>query len=393
MPASDPNQGTGGLPNRALLYVLPVPGFFSQTGHVGGHISHAYGVVEALAEQGYAVDIVAEEPDPVLENASRRYLILPSAAHGILGRQLWNLHVLSSLKKIVGLENYDFVYCRYSVGFAPWIGRLRSITGRIPLVLEVNSIGSSRRGWLSPLESRALAQADLLVCVSRNLMEQMAGLLGRRITAKMFLMPNAVRPELFAEPQLPDSALPECGPIKVGYAGVFKAHYNLDVLAQAVALARDNGLDAQLHLAGDGPLRPALQETLFNREWVFDHGNLDFEQVPDFLGAMDILVCPQSPDNKFQSPLKLFEYMAAGKPIIGADIPSVAELLGRGERGLLYQPDDARDLADKIEEMAADPERSRRIAARARQEVEANHTWQARLGTLLREMARRGLLP
>lgn len=392
MPICEPTQNAAIKNNLNILYILPVPRFFSQIGQIGGHVSHAYGVVGALAEKGYDVDIIAEGLDPVLKKDCRRYLILPSAGRSPIKRIFWNQKLLSLIKKAVTDGNYDFVYCRYSVGFAPWVIRLRSQLGQIPLVLEVNSIGSSKRIWLRPLESRAIACADLAVCISEVLKEHLETLLGSRTYRNIYFMPNAVRPESFAVANKPDDTF-TVGPIKIGYAGVFKPNYNLDVLASAMEMVRRKGLEVELHLAGTGPLRPTLQRTLFKLDWVVDHGKLNFEQVPNFLASMDILVCPQSHSNRFQSPLKIFEYMATQRPIIGANIPGIATLLGDSECGLLYRPDDASDLAQKIIWMASRPDKAQKMALLARKEILAHHTWRARLDSLLSEMHLRGLLP
>jgi len=44
-----------------ILYILPIPDFFSQASGVGGHIAHAYGIVNGFAKLGYELDVIAEE--------------------------------------------------------------------------------------------------------------------------------------------------------------------------------------------------------------------------------------------------------------------------------------------------------------------------------------------
>ena len=123
-----------------------------------------------------------------------------------------------------------------------------------------------------------------------------------------------------------------------------------------------------------------------------DHGRLDFTEVPAFLNAMNILVCPQSRQNYFMSPLKVYEYMAAGRPVIGARIPPVEALICHEESGLLYEPDETSSLAAAITQLITQPGLAQRLARAAQQEVRDKHTWSKRIERLLAELERRGLV-
>jgi glycosyltransferase involved in cell wall biosynthesis len=90
----------------------------------------------------------------------------------------------------------------------------------------------------------------------------------------------------------------------------------------------------------------------------------------------------------FTSPLKLFEAMASGRPIVASDLPSIREVLKHGDNALLVPPGDAKALAAAIQRLANEPETGARIAARAREEVH-RYSWDERghrLGALLRRV-------
>lgn len=76
-------------------------------------------------------------------------------------------------------------------------------------------------------------------------------------------------------------------------------------------------------------------------------------EIDDYLHAADILLLPNSAKYDRQtyvtSPLKLFEYMAAKKPIVAARLPSIQEILQEGKNAVMFSPDDAKDLAEKIQ--------------------------------------------
>ena len=90
----------------------------------------------------------------------------------------------------------------------------------------------------------------------------------------------------------------------------------------------------------------------------------------------------------FTSPLKLFEYMAAARPIVASDLPALREVLRDGENALLVPPEDPVALAVAIRRLQEDPALAERLAGQAARDVRA-YTWEERgrrivefLGTL-----------
>jgi len=79
----------------------------------------------------------------------------------------------------------------------------------------------------------------------------------------------------------------------------------------------------------------------------------------------------------FTSPLKLFEAMASGRPVIASDLPSIREILTHDENALLVPPGNAHALAAAIERLLSDSALSARLAARAFEDVKGN-SWDRR---------------
>ena len=115
-------------------------------------------------------------------------------------------------------------------------------------------------------------------------------------------------------------------------------------------------------------------------------GHVPPDQVPAYLAAADLLILPNSARSetsaRFTSPMKLFEYMAAGRPIVASRLPSLQEVLRDGENAVLADPDDAVSLARKIVDISGDEVLSGRIASTARQEAQS-HSWDARASVIL----------
>ncbi|WP_084669090.1 glycosyltransferase family 4 protein [Spirulina major] len=114
-------------------------------------------------------------------------------------------------------------------------------------------------------------------------------------------------------------------------------------------------------------------------------------ELPPYLFAADLLLLPTSQQWKLASttsPLKLFEYMAAQRPIIASDLPNIATVLRDRHNGRLIPPDDPDAMADAIRALLADPVAGDAIAAQAWQDVQ-HHTWTQRAATILQFISAR----
>jgi glycosyltransferase involved in cell wall biosynthesis len=111
-------------------------------------------------------------------------------------------------------------------------------------------------------------------------------------------------------------------------------------------------------------------------------------EVPDYLAAADILVLPTTSDlpyAAYTSPLKLFEYMASGRPIVASDLPVLREVLEDQVNALLFPPHDAAALAGAVERLWHDVELRRRLADQAWADVQS-YSWNERATRILQRM-------
>jgi glycosyltransferase involved in cell wall biosynthesis len=123
-------------------------------------------------------------------------------------------------------------------------------------------------------------------------------------------------------------------------------------------------------------------------EW---DGALPHDEALARLAACDILASPHVPlpdQPFFGSPMKIFEYMALGRPIVASRLEQLGEVLEDGRTAVLVRPGDAGDLAAGIERVLSVPDRGAALGRAARTEVERAHTWDSRAADILAALDR-----
>ncbi|MEE8600817.1 glycosyltransferase [Euzebya tangerina] len=215
-------------------------------------------------------------------------------------------------------------------------------------------------------EQEVLRHAALVLPVSEPLVTYARS---RGATA-VELTPNAVNAAMFPRAARPDRADPTAI-----FVGALRPWHGPEVLAEAW---RSLGADApRLVVVGDGPGRHHLQSV--GAELL---GTVPHDDVPELLRQADLAVAPGPADMPtYFSPLKVFEYMAAGLPVVASDLPGTRQVLS--ERGVLVPAGDASALAAAVAALQADPDRRAQLGAAGRREVLSNHTWPHRARTVL----------
>ena len=115
-------------------------------------------------------------------------------------------------------------------------------------------------------------------------------------------------------------------------------------------------------------------------------GHVAPAEVPRYLSAFDVCAMPLPYTEHFAhyaSPMKLFEYMAAGKAIIASDLPAWSDVVSDGETALLPPPDDTAAWTAAIKRLRADPALRADLGKRARERALAHYTWEARAQAIL----------
>jgi teichuronic acid biosynthesis glycosyltransferase TuaH len=222
------------------------------------------------------------------------------------------------------------------------------------------------RSWLERCEARQMRKADLVVAISDVLAERWT-----RAGVETHTIPNGVEAEMYG--RCDDAPVPSdvelAGPL-AGFIGHLS--HRIDVtLLESVA-------DAGVPLLLVGPRQRTLDspqlERLLSRpdvQWV---GAKPFEQLPSYLGCMDVGLTPygDSDFNRASFPLKTLEYLAGGRPVVTTDLPANAML----DPDLITVENDPASFGTAARRLAHTPA-SPSDAAR-RRAFAAEHTWAAR---------------
>lgn len=262
-------------------------------------------------------------------------------------------------------------------------GAARSATAAlgIPHVLEVNAplvLEAARyRGledvtaWLAR-EREIFATTDAVVVVQRQLVRYVHAVAP---AVPVTCVPNGVRLEGFASPAPIDLGVP-AGSTVVGFVGSMKPWHGVDDLVSAFAAIASRHPRAHLVMVGEGPESDPLRrrisiEGLSARVHLL--GAVGHDRIPAMLRCFDIAAAPFRPSPGFYfGPLKVYEYLAAGLPVVYPDIGDLAETIGAG--GVPYDPGDVAGLAVALDGLLTDSRRRHLVGAAAKL-AGAGHSW------------------
>jgi glycosyltransferase involved in cell wall biosynthesis len=348
--------------------------------------THVLELARALVEIGWRVRVVAPAVGKSEVSVPFRIDYLPALNSPRLLRLLtYEVSLLLYLctRPEVWLRRVSFYVRKGTILLSPMV--LARMLG-IPIILEVNALDTEIE-LHTKLHPAVLAVLQKLSRLSFRLATRIVvpvetvkdALLAEGVpAAKVSAIANGVNEAMFhrIEGDVARKILGLDDGICICYTGHMGSWQGLDTLLAAVAEA---GAPVRVLLVGDGPLRPAFERQArhlgIGRRAIFK-GPVPLGELPVYVSAADICVVPATVAT--HSPVKLFEYLACERPVIGSNVPGIREVVGRYECGWLAEPGDVHDWADKIRAaVSASPEQRRAMGIKGRDAVLKHYTWKA----------------
>jgi len=353
-----------------IVQVLP---FFHP--HAGGVESHVRGLVREFAREGHEVTVVTSRYDRRLpiEEETEGYRILRTRTLGTVLDTPLDLGTGRTVRPIEA----DVFHLHYPPPLTSYFATRALARRHAPVCLTYHcdlylpsAAGRLLAGiYQTVFLPATLDRTDRIVVHTRSYGGTSAMLRGRELT----VIPSAVdldrfRPGLDASRTRSDLRLD--GKRVMVFTGRLVPHKGVDVILEALAQLPK---DVVLVVIGAGPRLPSLVG-LARRLGVEDRVRfcpaVTDEELPYFLSLGDVFVFPSQ--NRLEGfGLVVAEAMAAGLPVVVADMPGVREVIEPGREGLLAEPLIANDLAEKVRILLDDPALARRMGRAARDRAEA----------------------
>jgi glycosyltransferase involved in cell wall biosynthesis len=380
----------------ASIHLRSISGALARLGHDVRVLSPA---TERDGNLDFAVPVVPLPFNPLhvemvrsLRKADKWLGDMPSGHHSRVAHECRNLlynSTLSSAREVLADWEPELIYERYTLfsygglELARAYGVPHLLEVNAPLVLEQQRArGLHLQDVAEEIERRVWTGTDAFLAVSEELTQlaRRAGVAAERL----HVLPNGIDPQQFlvearAAARWRQRLALGDGPV-IGFVGSLKSWHGTDVLLRAFAAVATRHPQSRLLYVGDGPMREALEQlaaSLGVSDRVCFAGAVDHAQVPELLAAMQVAVAPYLASDEFYfSPIKVYEYLAAQRPVIASDIGQISSLIEAGHV-LPCEAGDVASLQQALDSVLEDPATAGATAQRGHEWVLAERTWES----------------
>ena len=296
---------------------------------------------------------------------------------------------------LIGLRlksRYDVIYNRADEGGG---GVLLGKLFGIPTIIEINGIlwdeaklrGRSefRQNLIKWLWGLNVKHVDCIVTVTPNIAKEMQKVY--KIPPDRFIIiQNGVNTNLFKPMDKITTrktlGLNEQSKI-VCFVGQLSPWQGVEYLIKAAPLILEKVPETKFLIIGDGEMREEWENMVSEKKlednFIFT-GRVPYEDVPKYINASDVCVAPfikERNERTGLSPLKLYEYLACGKPVVGSDVGGVGDFLEGYNAGVAVKPENLKELANATVKLLQDDELREKMGKNGREIVVKEHSWES----------------
>jgi glycosyltransferase involved in cell wall biosynthesis len=381
---------------RRLGYLSAAPRVSTKPdSEASGPRSHILGVIGAFKESGWEVFpfIVGDRiPQSITRKSGMRLetsqiLRLAADVVRIISGPVQSMRAWLELH-----DKVDLVYERYAV--LQTLGGIFQLS-KIPWILETSGLyyyeaRVERKsivliGIAKLIELNAYRRCDVLICVTealKDLVVREAGISPKKI----LVIPNGVDCIRFdPEAVSPERIFP--GPT-IGFVSALVRWHRLDILLEALGDLHDSGINVNLVVAGDGPMRVEWEQLAENKglgNSVKFLGHISWDEIPKLIAGFDLGYVGNAKMDigvMYHSPLKMYEYMAMGKPVLAAENDDSRNMIVEKQNGFLFTAGNKDDLKRSIRTALQEVDNWKTMGEEARKTVVNKASWTMRVKTM-----------
>ena len=361
---------------------IPVLGFMGCSVHVREMVNALAGLVSEISIFAPSKGEGNEFPHKIVDSKRFKKKWMGRDLRLILS----NMNLYRTCRKQFKVHRPHFIYERY--GLYGWAGVKLSKKFSIPLIVEINTLLTEEEkdrlhfpGLARIFETTILKRAEAICCPSKIMRTLLAE---RGITKeKIIVTPNGINFEKFNSQMDGEQIRKQYGlgkKVIIGFVGILKRLWGIYTILECAPQVFSKRNDLHFMVVGEGKEFQNV-ERLIKENGLTDRftltGGVSHSDIPKYIAAMHIGIAPYCYKDPFHgSPMKIFEYMAMGKPVIASEQGQIKDIIKNGENGLLIEPDDSDGLAKAILELGRDKTKMSNMGMKARETVE-NYTWEA----------------
>lgn len=379
---------------KNIIYVLPKRNFF-QRGRRGS-VAHASGVIRGLVKNGRSVTVVSGEGIGSHVDIGKRVTAREVHSPGLLskGSLLWEVMLIKHLIIfLLGRREKKILIVRYAISNTFLFSILPMMFSSHTWVCEVNSMAYHHLSYMPHIirklilcvESRLLRCFDYVSVVSDKLKRDVESCWSSSQKTKALTIANGGPDPLWS---VYNNETADTNKMRLVYFGVFQPYYDLNMVIDAFLEISQVYRETELHLHGDGPQYEAISTRIRSIDSAYAHGRYDgVGQLIKYglLRQSDILILPYSPGSLggIHSPIKLYEYMACGLPIVASWTGQVGDVLEDDKTALLYEVDNRLSFISKVVALLQNSNLRNDLRDNTRATYTDKYTWHKRMQALI----------
>lgn len=374
-----------------ICYIASVIELPAHSGSGTGGATHAFEIANNLASKGHTVNLICRKSfleQKTCEEMSDKICIYRmfswlSRIYKYLSswKILWKIirpfyylfrSIVHTFRLVIFLSSHrcDVIYERCTKSSVS--GLLAAVILRKPYFLEINDFCYPKI---------LLRFAKKIITPKKNLIPQFAR--EKVVELQWGANTDLFRPDIDSE--YIKSKYNLHGKKVIIHVGSSMAWHGIDDIIESASLISLSYTDIVFVIVGGGNIdayKKKVKEYNLEDKFIFT-GYIDYKEIPSYISAADIALAPYTSElNKetnralFASPLKIFEYMSSGKPLITTTVANLNNLIKDKETGLIIPPDSPNDIASAIDELLKNSNLRTTLGTNAYREAIEKYSWQ-----------------